>query len=316
MAQTEEEEEIGEIVIGIGGDQGGGIGGGGIGGIGGVQGGGGAPPTPRAAQAPAPVANQGNTFIPGGSRGTQNKIIKSTTQGAGNIQSSDEPEGSGDIFESLSISTNVSYSSFTDDVIGSSGHYDSRSISLSTTFGSDFSLGVEYAEDRYNYGRKASIRKTMLRSTTLYSHYTINDNYGLGAYGYYQTVDIEDQNANTYSFGGGVLFTTYHQLYDFNIQTSTSVSWVDYDISEEAVFYSQLNINKDINDWINVGAYISFADSFAEKEDFGLDRTYWNGGVSANFFIKDFLISVGYIKTFKLSGYTDNTLNVGVTYTF
>ncbi|MCM8532295.1 MAG: hypothetical protein NE330_14125 [Lentisphaeraceae bacterium] len=287
-------------------------------------GGGGAPVAPPApiAPPPAPAGNIGGGNTGGGvknfggSRGSQNKVIKSTTDGAGKIQSGNDPDDSGDFFDSFSISTNVSYSSFTDDVVGSSGHFDSRSISLSSSIGSDFSLGLEYSEDRYNYGRKATLRKVMLRSTTLYGHYTINDNFGIGGYGYYQSVDIEDQNPNSYTYGTGLLFTSFHQAYGLNIQTATSASWIDYDFSAEAVFYSQLSINKDFTDWFNFGANIAFSDSFAEQKDFGLDRTYWNGGVEAKFFLNDFFISVGYSKTFKLSGYTDNTLNVGLTYTF
>ena len=252
----------------------------------------------------------------GGSRGSQNSIINRSSKGAGQNQQDESPDGSGDFFDNLRASFDFSLSSFDDGFIGSKGHFDSRSFTLNSDISTDFTIGFEYNEQRFDYGRKASIRTSTVKGLTLSAQYRINENYGISGYGFYQKVDIENINGNSYSYGGGLIFTTYHETEYFNIITANSLSWVDFDYGEETVFLSVLELNRDITDWLNFGVNVSFADSFFERNSIGLDRTYWTGGADLRFNFDNIFFSIGYYKTFKLDQYDDNTLNFSFTYIF
>ena len=48
-----------------------------------------------------------------------------------------------------------------------------------------------------------------------------SDNYGIGLFGFINDVDIEEINGNSYAYGYGALFTTFHEFEFFNLSTAS-----------------------------------------------------------------------------------------------
>jgi len=244
-----------------------------------------------------------------------NRIISNSVRYGKDKQTEKEPKTSGDFFDGLRLSTVYTRTSFDDHDVNSSGEVDELGFYISGNLGENTTLTLGYTNISYKYTLPSPDTKTHAHGYEAILHHNLSENYGIGVYGFYQDIDIDNQNPNTYSYGGGLLFTTFHELGPVNLATSHTLTYVDYDTNDDYIYVGLIDISKDITDWFGVGVNTSWTDSLSDNAE-NSDDNYWTVGADLRFYWESFSLSVGYEKTLKLSDYEDNTLQVSLTYSF
>ena len=239
------------------------------------------------------------------------RIIGNAPRNAKDAAKDKTGTSSGDFFESLTLSGHYSRTSFDDSEVNSSGYVDERAFTLSGRLSDSTTISFGYSRIKYRYGWSSPAVRMIAHGYELSLHHDLNENFGVGAYSFVQDIDIERQG-KSYTAGGGVLVTSYHDLGIAQLTTASSVSYVDYDFDDDFIFVGLVDLSKDITDWMAVAVNTSWTDSITDNAD-NADGTYWTVGADVRFSWDSFHLDVGYEKTLELSNYKDNTLNISIT---
>ena len=225
------------------------------------------------------------------------------------------PDGSGDFgLENLTLSGGFSFTSFDDSSAGSSGHFRDYSLTLSGDLTENDRISVGISSSRYETGGSNHILARTYGINISWVH-QLTDNYGVGAFALLNDVDIEAINGNSYSYGYGLLFTTFHSFKMFNLSSATAVAHTDFDTGYDQFIMSAWTISKQWTD--KCGSYITltFFDSF--KDDPDGDPTYGTWEIGGSYLVNDKLsLSLGFQRTEFLNNYSDNTILLNVGYLF
>ena len=239
------------------------------------------------------------------------RILRSVTNR--NISNSDDNTSSAGLFEDMSLDYSFVFTDFDDDLLGGSGEVQEHRIGLTSELNEDTSLSLSYSNIQYSYTASSPDAETFAHGLELFIHHDLTENYGVGGYIFYQDVDVERFNGNSYTYGGGFIFTTYHDLDFAYLSTATTVSQVDFDTGDDTVLVLVVDLSRPINDHLEVGIFSSFTDSF---ESHDIDSTYWSVGTNLNWFYNEYVFSLAYETTQALDNYEDDTVLVNVNYKF
>ena len=225
------------------------------------------------------------------------------------------PDGSGDFgLKNLRLNGGLSLTSFDDTNVGSSGHFREYYLSLSGEITDDDTVTFAVSNTRYETGSTNGLLARTNGISFSWIHH-LNDNYGIGAFGLLNDVDIEETNGNSYSYGYGLLFTTFHSLKYFNVSTATAIAHTDFDTGYDQLFMSSLTLSKPWTDKFSSYLTLTFTDSL--KSDPDTDPTYGSWEIGGTYLINDKLsLTLGFIRTEFLNNYSDNTLLLNVGYQF
>jgi hypothetical protein len=243
------------------------------------------------------------------------RIISNSVRNAKEDQTNQQPQSSGDFLSSLRLDTQYSRTSFNDGDVNSKGYVDERGISISGDLTEDTTLTLGYSRIKYRYGKFTPSTRILAHSYEMALHHNLSDNYGIGGYTFFQDIDIERANGNTYTYGGGALFTTFHDLGVAQFSTASTLTYVNYDTDEDFIVIFYADLSKNFTDWFGAGINASWVDSLTDNAP-NEDDNYFTAGADLRFYWKAFTLKVGYEKTLKLSDYRDNTITVNLTYTF
>ena len=225
------------------------------------------------------------------------------------------PDNSGDFgLDNLRINGGASYTSFDDANINSSGHFRELSLTLSGDLTEDDTISIGFSSARYETGGANGILARTNGINFSWIHH-LNENYGVGAFGLLNSVDIEEINGNTFSYGYGLLFTTFHSFEYFNISTATALAHTDFDTGYDQLFMTSLTLSRSWTDNFSTYLTLSFTDSL--KSDPDSDPSYGTWEIGATYIINDNLfINLGFQRTEFLQNYSDNTILIGIGYQF
>ena len=225
------------------------------------------------------------------------------------------PDGSGDFgLTNLSLSGGATFTSFDDTTVGSSGHFREYALSLSGNLTEKDRINIGLSNTRYETGGTNSLLARTYGISFAWVH-DLTDNYGVGAFGLLNDVDIEEVNGNTYSYGYGLLFTTFHQFEFFDLSSVTALAHTDFDTGYDQLFMSSWTLSKSWSDKFSSYLTLSFTDSL--KSDPDGDPTYGAWEVGGTYFVNDKLsLGVGFQRTEFLNNYSDNTLLLNVGWLF
>ena len=225
------------------------------------------------------------------------------------------PDGSGDFgFDNLRLNGGFSFSSFDDSTAGSSGHFREYSLTLSADLTETDILNIGLSQTRYETGGSNHILARTQGISLSWIH-QLTDNYGVGAFAMLNDVDIEEINGNSYSYGYGLLFTTYHSFEFFDLSSATAIAHTDFDTGYDQFIMSAWTVSKQWNDQFGTYLTLTFFDSF--KDDPDGDPTYGTWEIGGTYLINDNLsLSLGFQRTEFLNNYSDNTLLLNVGYFF
>lgn len=243
-----------------------------------------------------------------------NRILNSTLKSFKSIQSEKAPEASGDFIDSLSLGLDYLYTDFDDDTQYGSGDVEETVFSLSGLVAENTTLAFSYSHIDYRYTSPSPDFEIEAHGYDLSLHHSLNENYGLGAYTFYQMVDIKNNNSNSFTYGFGGLFTTYHDLDLAVLSTSSSLTLVDYDYGYDTVFLTMADLSRQLNDWCTLGLFASWTDSLRSDPDF--DNNYWLLGVEMRFDLDQWNVSIGFESAEDLDDYEGETVKVSVNYLF
>ncbi|NQZ59099.1 MAG: 30S ribosomal protein S17 [Lentisphaeraceae bacterium] len=260
------------------------------------------------------------------------------------------PNSSG-IFEQLSdfrLDTSYSLSSFDDAVLQGSGHVANSNITLAADFGDDYSIGLGFNKSRFesggsthllansigaslflhknindNYGveviryKMDPMYRKYIKVRKRYKAHDQNDNYGVGGFAFYDSIDIKRVNGNTYALGAGLSFTTWHDLgSNIDLSTVSVISKTHDDDKHGTGFMSSARLAKN---WDKYSFALSstFSDSLRHSESGDLDTTFWQFGGELTYFVnQSFTLTLGYEKTESLKSYNDNTIMFDLNWSF
>ena len=225
------------------------------------------------------------------------------------------PDSSGDFgLTNLSLSGGVTFTSFDDTTVGSSGHFRDYSLSLSGDLTEDDRINITLSNSRFETGGANSLLARTYGVSIAWVH-SLNDNYGVGAFGLLNSVDVEEVNGNTYAYGYGLLFTTYHSFEHFDLSSVTALAHTDFDTGYDQLFMSSLTVSKSWTDNCSSYLTLSFTDSL--KSDPDGDPTYGSWEIGGTYYLNDNLsLGLGFQRTEFLNNYSDNTLLLNVGWLF
>lgn len=244
-------------------------------------------------------------------------ILNGFNTGGGNMLGggtnfNNNPDGSGDFgFDNLRLNGGFSFSSFDDSTAGSSGHFREYSLTLSADLTETDILNIGLSQTRYETGGSNHILARTQGISLSWIH-QLTDNYGVGAFAMLNDVDIEEINGNSYSYGYGLLFTTYHSFEFFDLSSATAIAHTDFDTGYDQFIMSAWTISKQWTDKCSSYITLTFFDSF--KGDPDGDPTYGTWEIGGSYLVNDNLsLSLGFQRTEFLNNYNDNTilLNMG-----
>ena len=225
----------------------------------------------------------------------------------------DDAVSSAGLFEELSLDYSYLSTRFDDDLVGGSGDVEEHRIALTSQLNEDTSLSLSYSNIAYSYTTSSPDFETMAHGLEFFGHHNLTEHFGIGGFVFYQDVDIENLNGNTYTYGGGVVVTTDHDLGFAYLSTATTLSQVDFDSDDDTVVVLIADLSKPLNDRLEVGLFVGYTDSLHNHE---LDTAYWSVGTDLNWMYKDYTFTIGYETTLELDDYEDDSVLVNVSYAF
>ena len=252
-----------------------------------------------------------NPMMPGMS--SMNMMMGHYTQP--NFMNMNYPKASGDFgFENLRLSTNYSRTQFDDSSSGGSGHYDNYNVSISADLTEYDTITLGLTKYRLKLG---GVNDTEINSDgiSLSWQHSLNENWALGAFGLFDSVDIERTNGNTFSYAFGLLLSSYHSFEYFDLSSVTSLAYADFDFDHDTIFMTSLTASKKWTDEFGTFVSLSFTDSL--RSDPEVDSTYgtWQLGVSYQF-NENLSLIMSYQKTEFFNNYDDNTMSFDLTWQF
>ena len=225
-----------------------------------------------------------------------------------------QTQTAGEWMKNPELSLSGNFTSFDDHRLGS-GH--TRNTRLGTSFSTaDHGLwGFGIAESHYRSGFPSASEASSLGGD-LWFHQEVSEHFGLGAFLMGDAVDIEKQNGNTYSIGGGLLASSYHDLgAGFEFSSVHTLSYVDFDTDDDLTWSSLGRLGYSISqDW-SCSTWASYNDSLFSHGN--QDHSYVKLGADLTWQATESLsFNLGYETTQLLESYSDNSLLFEVVYRF
>jgi hypothetical protein len=258
-------------------------------------------------------SNRNNSSTgPNGNISTLKKQLNLQTQGFGGTKIASGDWG----IENLSLHGGLSLTSFDDSSNGvnSSGHFRDYSLSLSGDITSTDSISLGFSKSRYETGGSQGILSRIQGVNFTWVH-NLNENFGIGLLGFLNDVDIEEINGNSYSYGYGLLFTSFHSFKYFDLATATVLAHSDFETGYDQTFLSSLTISRQWGNEFASFVTLNFTDSI--KSDPSNDPTYgtWEvGGIYT--FSENISVTLAYSKTEFLNNFSDNTVRFNLSWYF
>ncbi|MEN9362290.1 MAG: hypothetical protein RL095_3825 [Verrucomicrobiota bacterium] len=226
----------------------------------------------------------------------------------------EQGQSAGEWFKDPELSLSGNYTSFDDHRLGS-GHTRNHRLGASFTTADGGLWGFGMAESNYRAGFPSASEANTLGGD-LWFHQELTEHFGLGAFVMGDAVDIEKKNGNSYSLGGGLLASSYHDLgAGFDFSTVHTLSYVDFDTDDDLTWSSLGRLAYAIDENWSCSAWASYNDSLYSHGSndhsyvkLGADLT-WQATESISF-------NLGYETTQLLEAYTDNSLLFEVIYRF
>lgn len=218
--------------------------------------------------------------------------------------------------KNLRLDAGLTLTSFDDSssTVNSSGHFRDYNLTLSGDLTDKDTIAIGFSNTRYETGGVNGILARTYGINFSWIH-NLTDNYGIGLFGFVNDVDIEEINGNSYSYGYGALFTTFHEFEFCNISTASALAHTDYDMGHDPLFMSSLTFSKAFTD--KVTGYVTFSLTESFKKDPDTDGSYGSWEVGAVYQHNDKLsFSIGFQRTEFLHNYNDNTLLLNMGYLF
>ena len=146
-------------------------------------------------------------------------------------------------------------------------------------------------------------------------HHRLSEHYGVGAFGFYTDLDFEGDNGNSYSYGTGVLFSTYHDFELLNVGTVSSYTYTDYDVDTNSYLMFQVTLDRALNDQFTVFTFGGYTEALEEFDN--VDENFLNGGFGLDvIFTEQLMGSVSYERTYSLDAYDDDIFHISLNYAF
>ena len=225
------------------------------------------------------------------------------------------PRTSGDFgLTNLRLNSSARFTSFDDSTLGTSGHAEEYNLSLSGDLTEDDTLYFTLSNSRFKTAGDDGILATSNGFSSSWIH-SLNDTFGIGAFGLLNSVDIEDFNGNSYSYAYGLLFTSYHSFEYFDFSTASAIAHTDFESGYDQLFMTSATVSKSWNDEFSSYLTISFTDSF--KSDPEADPTFGSWTVGADYLVSNNLtVGVAFQRTEFLNNFSDNSLMVSASWVF
>ena len=221
---------------------------------------------------------------------------------------------SGDWFKDPELSLSGNFTRFDDHRIGS-GHTRSTRLGGSFATGDHSLLGFGISESYYQSGFPSASEASTLGGD-LWFHQEVSEHFGLGAFLMGDAVDLEKRNGNSYSIGGGLLASSYHDLGSgFEFSSVHSLSYVDFDTDDDLTWSSLGRLGYGISESWSCSAWASYTDSLYSHGS--QDHSYVKLGADLTWQATESLsFNLGYETTQLLESYSDNSLLFEVVYRF
>ena len=196
---------------------------------------------------------------------------------------------------------NTTYVSYDDKLANGSGKEKGFNMVLGGELTEKTSLSFSLGRSKNHRGGENKTTSTSYGGDVMV-HYKFNDNYGLGAYTFYQETDIEDFNSNAYGYGGGMVFSTWHEFEHFYASTAHSVTRTFYEYGNDTLYVGAFWLGKNWTDSFATAFTVGFVDSLTTSAEG--DNTYWTMGGEVSYVVNDKVdVILGYEKTLALDDY-------------
>ena len=228
-----------------------------------------------------------------------------------------KPKSSGEWgLDNIYVAGDYQYTEFEDTASNDAGHSHYKSLTFGADLSEHLSLSLSTFHDEFDQrGPNDIFSREWGLSLTSTVH--INENYSVGAFTFYSQTDIENLDPHTYSYGGGLMFITYHTFGDFEISTINSIvkSFTEFD--HDTIYLANVRLGYNWTDWLNTGIYGFYVDSMRRKHAEGLDTTYTIFGADITFQLTDNLfLTFGAETVQHLKEYESETFYTSVRYNF
>ena len=276
------------------------------------------PPPPMEEPPPAEIPpNNSGTGPANTVTGVKNTLGGVTNPVSGVQGNKLDPNKSGAFsLENFTLNGGATFTSFDDssDQVGSSGHFREYRLSLSGNITENDYVSIGFSNTEYETGGANHILARTNGVSVAWVH-NLNENYGIGAFGLINDLDIEDINGNSFSYAYGLLFTTFHDFDYFTLSSATALAHTDFDIGYDQIFMTSWTVSKYWTDKFGTYLTLTFTDSL--KSDPDTDPTYGTWEIGAIYQFNDHLsFTLGFSKTEFLNNYDDNSLILNVSYNF
>jgi len=224
--------------------------------------------------------------------------------------------GDGDYFSNAYMSLDYNYTEFKDESVGNSGQIHDFSLGLHGTIleSTDLSFGLIANEAEANGSVANNYRSETFGFDTMI-HHKLNDNYGLGVYGFYQHSKFEKLDTKDYGAGYGFLFSTWYDLNLIELSTVTSWTKTYYEAGNDTLFNGTAEITRYWTDKFSTSLRASYTDSL--DNDVEGDNSYWSLGGSIGYMVADNLhISLSYTTDKAIKNYESETWGISLAYYF
>ncbi|MCH2206147.1 MAG: hypothetical protein MK132_09800 [Lentisphaerales bacterium] len=224
------------------------------------------------------------------------------------------PKASGDWLGNAYTQVNASYVSYNDRLANGSGTEEGISVVLGGEIAEDTSLSFSFGRSRNHRKGEDKLTSVSLGGDFMV-HHKFTDEYGLGAFGYYQDTDIEEVDSNAFGYGGGLLFSTYHESDHFYL--STANTWVKslYEYGNDQLYIGSVWLGHHWSDQLSTALIANFVDSL--KSDQVGDNTYWTLGGEITYALhENASVTVSYEKTTSLDDYDADTFYINFIWLF
>ena len=240
--------------------------------------------------------------------------LKRIMNRANKVQRIRLPKASGDYFSNMYTSFDYTYTEFEDTNTNTRGQIHDFSLNLHGTIldNTDFSVGLLGSEfESHSVGED---RNKTVGVDFLLLH-KLTENYGVGLYGYFQETDYEEINGNAWGAGGGILFSTWHDLGPVELSTVHTLTTAHYEYGHDNIWVSNAALTRYWTDWFSTTISAGFTDSI-RHDDVG-DNSYWTLGGSLGFQIGDKLhLSLGFESDVKIKDYKNEVYRISLAYYF
>ena len=242
-------------------------------------------------------------------------VVRNMLHFAGQNQTSTHQATSGGLdFDNLNLDTRATFANFDVNDSGD-GNFQMLSLVVNGDITADTTLSFGLDQMRTTFEDRTGTSESNGYGVNGALHHRLNEHYGLGTFGYYTDLDFEGTNPNSYSYGVGLLFSTYHGFELLNVGTVTSFTYTDYDVDTNEYVMFQVTLDKQVSDEFTVFTFGGYTEGLEDFDD--VDSSYLNGGFGIDaMFTEDLIGSVSYERTYSLDDYNDDIFHITLNYSF